>query len=321
MSIIETSKTYYPQYPQLVELVEKHEKVHWGTWEVSLKDDLVQWQSGVIDDENKAFIKTILRVFTEGDKEVAKDYYEHLIPVFKNNEARNLFGSYANREGVHQRAYAMLNDTLGFGKDFYEEFREHKEAREKLEFMGTLSHGSYRDTALSLGKQVFIEGVGLFALFAMLLNYSRTGWLPGMCDVNLWSIRDESMHVEGNATVFRIFLSEHPRIVNDEFKRELYETRRKCIEIEDAFIDTAFSHLSEESQKKLKITKEETKQYIRAVADYRGEQLGLKKEYNVENPFDWLDWVTSSSGMENFFEVNTVNYSKSSMVGSYSDGY
>ena len=57
MSIIETSKTYYPQYPQLVELVEKHEKVHWGTWEVSLKDDLVQWQSGLIDEENKAFIK------------------------------------------------------------------------------------------------------------------------------------------------------------------------------------------------------------------------------------------------------------------------
>jgi len=187
--------------------------------------------------------------------------------------------------------------------------------------MGTLSHGSYRDIALSLGKQVFIEGVGLFALFAMLLNYSRVGLLPGMCDVNLWSIRDESMHVEGNSVVFRIFLSEHPRIVNDEFKKELYETRRKCIEIEDAFIDAAFAHLSEESQKKLKITCEETKQYIRAVADYRGEQLGLKKEYNVQNPFTWLDWVTSSSGMENFFEVNTTNYSKGSMTGSYNTGY
>jgi ribonucleoside-diphosphate reductase beta chain len=321
MSIIETSSTYYPKYPELVELVEKHEKAHWGTWEVSLKDDLVQWQSGVIDDENKAFIKTILRVFTEGDKEVAKDYYEHLIPVFKNNEARNLFGSYANREGVHQRAYAMLNDTLGFGKDFYEEFRQHKAAREKLEYMGNLSHASHQDTALSLGKQVFIEGVGLFALFAMLLNYSRFGLLSGMCDVNLWSIRDESMHVEGNSTVFRIFLNENPSVVTDNFKKELYETRRKCIEIEDAFIEGAFKHLSLESQTKLKITCDETKQYIRAVADYRGEQLGLKKEYNVSNPFDWLDWVTSSDGMENFFEVNTVNYSKGAMVGSYEGGY
>ena len=316
MSLMQVSKTYYPIYPEFVEITERHERAHWGTWEVSLKDDVMQWQTGQIPEETKAFIKTILRIFTEGDRVVGADYYDHMIPVFKNNEVRNMLGSFANREGTHQRAYALLNDTLGFGKDFYNEFLEYNEMKEKIEFMGDLKHDSFKNIALSLGKQCYIEGVGLFASFAMLLNFGRQGILPGMTDVNSWSSKEESIHVEGNSMLFRKFLEEHPRIVNDEFKRELYETCRKCVELEDRFIDLAFDTGAVKG-----ITREEVKQYIRAVADFRSVQLGLKPQYNVKNPFPWLDWIVSSNGMENFFEVNTTNYSKGSMSGEYADAY
>lgn len=316
MSLVKVSESYYPMYPRFVEITEEHEKLHWGTWEVSLKEDLTQWQTGEIKEETKAFIKTILRVFTEGDRVVGSDYYDHLILVFKNNEVRNMLGSFASREGTHQRAYALLNDTLGFGKDFYTEFNQYQEMKEKIEFMGDLKHDSYKNIALSLGKQIFIEGVCLFASFAMLLNFGRQGLLAGMTDVNTWSIRDESVHVKGNAELFTKFIEEHPRIVNDEFKQELYQTRRDVVRLEDTFIDLAFDTGAVDG-----ITREEVKQYIRSVADYRGSQIGLKPEYNVSNPFPWLEWVTSSSGMENFFEVNTANYSKGSMVGSYEGGY
>lgn len=316
MSLTQASETYYPIYPEFIEITEEHEKAHWGTWEVSLKDDVMQWQTGIIPEKTKAFIKTILRIFTEGDRVVGADYYDHLIPVFKNNEVRNMLGSFANREGTHQRAYALLNDTLGFGKDFYTEFQQYQQMREKLEFMQDLKHGSLKDIALSLGKQCYIEGVALFATFAMLLNFGRQGILPGMTDVNTWSSKEESIHIKGNSLLFRKFLEQHPRIVNDEFKKELYETCRKCVELEDAFIDLAFNIGAVDG-----ITREEVKQYVRAVADFRSVQLGLKPQYNVANPFPWLDWLTSSTGMENFFEVNTTNYSKGSMQGDYESAY
>lgn len=316
MSLTQASETYYPVYSDFVAITEEHEKAHWGTWEVSLKDDVMQWQTGVIPEKTKAFIKTILRIFTEGDRIVGADYYDHLIPVFKNNEVRNMLGSFANREGTHQRAYALLNDTLGFGKDFYTEFQQYQQMQQKLEFMQDLKHGSLKDIALSLGKQCYIEGVALFASFAMLLNFGRQGILPGMTDVNTWSIKDETLHVKGNAMLFRKFLEQHPRIVNDEFKKELYDTCRKCVELEDAFIDLTFDTGAVEG-----ITREEVKQYIRAVADFRSVQLGLKQQFNVANPFPWLDWITSSTGMENFFEVNTTNYSKGSMQGDYESAY
>jgi ribonucleoside-diphosphate reductase beta chain len=227
-----------------------------------------------------------------------------------------MLGSFAGREGVHQRAYALLNDTLGFGEGFYEEFLQYREMKEKVEFMLDMKHDSLYDIALSLAKQVLVEGVCLFASFAMLLNFQRQGKLMGMGDINQWSIRDESLHVFGLSRLFRQFIKEHPEVVTDAFKKDIYEAARTVVRLEDGFIDLAFAKGGVEG-----ITAEQTKQYIRSVCDYRMQQLGFKEQFNAPNPFDWLDWIVSNQMIENFFETNTVGYSKNAMVGSYAGGY
>lgn len=316
MSLLEASLVYAPKYPELVEITKLHEELHWHEGEVKLQQDVEEWKLGRIAEPEKYFINSILRLFTQSDVAVGSDYYNNLIPVIQNNEARNMLGSFAAREGVHQRAYALLNDTLGFGEEFYKEFLEYQEMKEKIEFMLDMKNGSNRDIALSIAKQVLCEGVCLFASFAMLLNFQRQGKLMGMGDVNQWSIRDESVHVKGLSTLFQIFLREHPKLINDSFKKEVYETARQVVKLEDKFIELAFKQGGVDG-----ITEKEVKQYIRAVCDYRMEQLGFKKEYGVDNPFDWLEWLTSSNMIENFFEGNTSAYSKDSMTGDYSGGY
>lgn len=316
MSLLEPSKSYVPIYPQFVEIAQEHELAHWHEGEAKLQQDVEQWKTGVISDAEKYFINSILRLFTQSDVAVGSDYYDNLIPVIKNNEARNMLGSFAGREGVHQRAYALLNDTLGFGEGFYTEFLEYAEMKDKLEFMLDMRNDSPAEIAKSIAKQVLVEGVCLFASFAMLLNFQRHGKLMGMGDVNQWSIRDESIHVRGLSTLFRQLVSEHPEVVDDSFKKEVYDTARRCVALEDRFIDLAFRQGGING-----IDGESTKQYIRSVADYRMQQLGFKPEYNVENPFDWLDWLTSNSTVENFFEANTTGYSKNAMKGSYESAY
>lgn len=314
--MLEPSVSYVPIYTQFVEITKEHEEAHWHEGEAKLQQDVEQWKTGAISDDEKYFINSILRLFTQSDVAVGADYYDNLIPVIRNNEARNMLGSFAGREGVHQRAYALLNDTLGFGEGFYTEFLEYGEMKDKLEFMLDMQNTSPAEIAKSIAKQVLVEGVCLFASFAMLLNFQRQGKLMGMGDVNQWSIRDESIHVKGLSALFRQLVSEHPDILTDSFKKDIYETNRKCVTLEDAFIDLAFRMGGVEG-----ISNEATKQYIRSVADYRMQQLGFKPEYNVENPFDWLEWLTSNSTVENFFEANTTGYSKNAMRGSYAGAY
>lgn len=318
MSLLEQSKSYVPTYPKLVEITLQHERAHWGEWEAKLQQDVEQWKRGDISPDEKQFISSVLRLFTQSDVAVGSDYYDNLIPAIRNNEARNMLGSFAGREGVHQRAYALLNDTLGFGEEFYTEFLKFKAMRDKMDWMLEMDNSTISALAESIAKQVLAEGVCLFSSFAMLLNFSKRGLLMGMSDVNQWSVRDESIHVAGLGELFRILCAENPQMVTDEFKRSIYQTARDCIELEDEFIAEVYRAVPNGVGE---TTEDSSKQYIRSVCDYRMVQLGFKPEYNVDNPYGWMDWITSSSAIENFFETNSVGYSKNSMTGSFSGGY
>lgn len=314
--IFESSVSYHPVYPQAVEITQKHERVHWGEWEVKLDSDMEDWRLDRLSKQEKTFISSVLRLFTQSDVAVASDYYDNLIPVVRNNEFRNMLGSFAAREGTHQRSYALLNDTLGKGAEFYLEFNQFAEMREKIEFMLQVKNDTPRNIALGVAKQVMAEGVMLFGIFALLLNLQRRGLLIGMGDVNQWSVRDESIHVEGLVALFHVIVNEYPDVVDDAFKAEIYSLAREVVRLEDNYLSLVFSDGASDG-----VTEEETKQYVRAMTDYRMQQLGFKSQFNVKNPYTWLDWLLSGNTVENFFENNTTGYSKDSMVGTYSEGY
>ena len=64
MSLLKYSKTYKPfSYPWAMEIAESHEKIHWGSWEAKLQEDVNQWKGGKISKEEKNHITQILRQF------------------------------------------------------------------------------------------------------------------------------------------------------------------------------------------------------------------------------------------------------------------
>ena len=117
------SQTYKPFiYPWAMEYAEAHEKIHWGSWEAKLQEDLNQWKSDKLTESEKDHITNILRIFTQSDVAVGGNYCDIFIQALKNNEIRNMLLSFANREGTHQRSYALLNDTLGIQEGEYSVF-------------------------------------------------------------------------------------------------------------------------------------------------------------------------------------------------------
>jgi len=313
MSLLEESKTYKPfLYPWAVDLVKKHEEIHWVEDEAELSEDVQDWRTK-LNEEEKEFITHLLRLFTQSDVQVGANYHDFLIPKFKNNEIRNMLASFANREGVHQRAYALLNDTLGLPEEEFHKFLEYSEMADKIEFMQDNNVSTHQGLALALAQSVFNEGMSLFASFVMLLNFQRFGKMKGMGTIVEWSIRDESMHVQGNAKLFRTFCDEHPRVVTDELKSKIYQLSKDSVALEDKFIKLAFKGNFIEG-----ITEKEVKQYIRHIADRRLLQLGMKPKFNVkDNPIPWLDWILNGTSHDNFFEKRVTEYSVTSMEGSW----
>ena len=316
--LLALSRAYKPfRYPWAVEITQRHEKIHWIEAEADLSEDVNDWKSGKMSEDEKRFIKSILRMFTQSDVAVGQNYYDLFIPALKNNEVRNMLGSFAAREGIHQRAYALLNDTLGFDDSEYSTFLRHKEMMDKITFMSASDSSTHRGLALALAKSVFNEGVTLFASFVMLLNFQRFGKMKGMGKIVEWSIRDESIHVEANARLFRAFCAEKPRVVTDEFKKEIYDIARACVKLEDRFIDLAYGSTILQG-----LDADDVKKYVRYIADRRTIQLGLRGNFKVkENPLPWLEWVVNGADHSNFFETRVTEYEVGGLTGSWESAY
>lgn len=314
MSVLEANKTYKPfKYPWAVEAAVDHEKLHWGEWEAKLQDDVVQWQTGKLSKEEKYHITSILRLFTQSDVAVGTNYIEHYLPNFKNNEIRAMLGSFANREFVHQRSYALLNDTLGLPEEEFASFLDYEAMSEKIKFMQDINTKTKAGLAKAVARSAINEGMSLFSAFVMLINYTRFGKMKGMGEIVQWSIRDETLHAEGMTKLFRTYCDENPKIVTDQFKKDIYQLVRDAVKLEDKVIDLAYEMGELEG-----LTADEVKKYIRYIADRRLIQLGLKGNYKVkENPLPWLEPLIGTSSFDNFFETTVTEYNADGMEGDW----
>jgi ribonucleoside-diphosphate reductase beta chain len=228
-----------------------------------------------------------------------------------------MLGSFATREGIHQRAYALLNETLGLPDSEYHAFLEYQEMADKIDFIMDSDVNTMRGLGLALAKSVMNEGVALFASFVMLLNFQRYGKMKGMGKVVEWSIRDESMHVEGIAKLFKTFCKEHPRIVDDSFKKDIYEMSRNAVKLEDKFVDLAYDMGEIEG-----LESNEVKQYVRYISDRRLIQLGMKPNFKVkDNPLPWLEWILNGADHTNFFENRVTEYEVAGLKGDWNEAY
>lgn len=314
MSLYQAQEVYTPRYLTLIEIYNSHERDHWIPDEADMRADVEQWKNGKIPAEEKAFIKMVLRLFTQNDKNISDAYVDRLLPLFKDFDARQMLKSFASREDCHVNAYKKLNDTLGYdSEEFMKEFLSFSQMKEKHDFMmesGDLTTPS--GIASYLARQILMEGVNLFASFAMLLSFSQQGKLPGMVSVNQWSIADETSHVRGLCELFRLHLEENPSVINNAFKHGVYEVAREVIRLEDEFIDLCFS-----VGKTSVVDADSLKAYIRYVCDYRMQQMGFKPQFGItSNPIGWIDDITGNT-FGNFFETTSVQYSKASMTGEW----
>jgi len=151
--LMQFSETYKPfHYPWAVDITTRHEKAHWIEDEIDLSEDVTDWKMGKMSFTEKEYTTNILRLFTQSDVAVGQNYYDQFIPKFKNNEVRNMLGSFAGREGIHQRAYALLNETLGLSDAEYHAFLEYSEMADKIDFMMEADVTTVRGLGLCLAK-------------------------------------------------------------------------------------------------------------------------------------------------------------------------
>lgn len=292
--------------------IQQH-RIHWLPEEITtLGLDAKDYAE--LEPAEKSLIDNILKLFTQSDIDVANNYMMLYMPIFRNGEISRMLRAFAAMEDTHVRAYSLLLDTLGLPDRHYNAFLDVEEMRAKHDM---LTGYTMRDPA-EIAKTLaliggFGEGLQLFSSFAMLLNFPRFGKMKGMGQIVTWSIRDETLHVEGIIRLFHEFCRE-AGIDRADIKEDILAGVRKTVMLEDAFIDRAF-----ELGPVRGCTPEDMKQYIRYTADFRLEQLGYDPIYKIkDHPLAWLQVQLNAVEHANFFETRATEYSKGASGGDWS---
>jgi ribonucleoside-diphosphate reductase beta chain len=304
-------------YPWAYEAWLKHEQSHWLHTEVPMLEDVKDWKKKLTNEE-KRFLTQIFRFFTQGDIDVAGGYVRNYLPYFPQPEIRMMLTGFAAREALHIAAYSHLIETLGLPETTYNEFLEYTEMKEKHDYVMDLSsrNGTKENTARHIAVfSAFTEGMQLFSSFIMLLNFPRHGKMKGMGQIVTWSIVDETQHAESMIKLFKTYIEENREIWNDELKSSIYTVAERMVELEDKFIDLAFSTGAMEN-----LTSEDVKKYIRYIADRRLISMGLKGIFKVKkNPLPWVEEMINAPTHTNFFENRATDYAKGALSGSWGD--
>ncbi|SDL85165.1 ribonucleotide-diphosphate reductase subunit beta [Maricaulis salignorans] len=307
------SHAYKPfRYPWAHDFWKKQQQVHWMPEEVPLGEDCKDWATKLNDNERN-LLTQIFRFFTQSDIEVNDNYMERYARVFKPVEVKMMLSAFSNMETIHIAAYALLLETIGMPDSEFSAFMDYKAMSDKHDFMQKFGVDSNEDILRTVAMfGAFTEGLQLFASFAMLMNFPRLNKMKGMGQIVTWSIRDESLHCEGMIKLFHAF-AEETGALSQAVKDDIVDCCRTVVALEDKFIELAFEMGEVEG-----MTPADIKTYIRYIADWRLQQLGLPKIYNIEkHPLPWLSEILNGVEHANFFEARATEYSKGATKGDW----
>lgn len=315
LKLFEPRAYYKPfAFPWAFERYQQQQMIHWLPQEVPLGDDVYDWQHKLTKEE-KHLLTQLFRFFTQADVDVSESYAFKYMEAFGHvPELRMMLLAFANMESVHQEAYALLLETVGMDEVEYQAFIKYEAMKNKHEFLANFTVDDPFETARSMAViSGGVEGVQLFSSFIIMLNFPRYNRMKGMGQIITWSVRDESLHVEGLTELFREHVKAHHDIWNSELKGKIYSDFEHIIDQEDMFIDLCFEMGGING-----LEPEEVKTYIRYIADRRLIGLGLKGIFKQKNnPIPWVDEILNGMEHANFFEARATEYSKAATTGTW----
>lgn len=325
IGLLQSSGTYnVERYPWAYEFWKKQQQLHWMGEEVPLGEDLKDWASDRVSDQERNLLTQIFRFFTQSDVEVGDNYLKRYMPLFQPLEVQMMMAAFTNMETVHIDAYALLLTTLGMPQTEFEAFRDYAAMRDKADYMHGFGVKTVADISRTLAMfGAFTEGMALFASFAMLLNFPRHNKMKGMGQIVTWSVRDESLHCEGIIRLFHEWNRETGALTKS-VRDDILDVANTMVGLEEKFVALAFELGPVQGMKP-----EDICDYVRYIADWRLTQLRLPPLYGhfeetesgyrqiKPHPLPWLVEILNGVEHANFFEQRATEYSKAATHGAW----
>lgn len=294
------------EYDEIWKMYKQAEASFWTTEEIDLNPDLKDWEN--LNDDERHFISHVLAFFAASDGIVNENLVLNFMKEVQIPEARCFYGFQIAIENIHAETYSLLIDT--YIKDPKEKTRlfnaidtipcVKKKADWAMKWIENAPTFGHRLVAFAAVEGIFFSGS-----FCSIFWLKKRGLMPGLSFSNELISRDEGMHCDF-ACLLLSMLNDKPAAA------DIISIIKEAVEYEKEFVADALP------VSLIGMNADLMKQYIEFVADRLLVSLGVDKQYNVTNPFPWMELI-SLQGKTNFFEKRVGDYQKAGVMADKED--
>ncbi len=286
------------QHQDIWEWYKKQEASFWTVEEIDLETDIKDWNTKLNADE-QYFIKHILAFFAASDGIVNENLAENFVNEVQYTEAKFFYGFQIMMENIHSEMYSLLIDTLikdEKDKDkLFHALENFPAIKKKADWaIRWIESPSFAERLVAFAA---VEGIFFSGSFCSIFWLKKRGLLPGLATSNEFISRDEGLHCD-----FAVHLHNN-HLINKVPKERIKQIIMEALDIEREFVTESLPVDLIGMNSKLMT------QYLEFVTDRLLTELECEKEYNSENPFDFMDMI-SLEGKTNFFEKRVSEYQK-----------
>ncbi len=297
------------QHDDIWSFYKKAEASFWTAEEIDLSPDLIDWENKLNDDE-KHFIKHVLAFFAASDGIVNENLAENFLAEVQYTEAKFFYGFQVAIENIHSETYSLLIDTYirdTAEKNYLFSAIDSIECvRKKADWaLRWIDQGSFAERLIAFAA---VEGIFFSGSFCSIFWLKKRGLMPGLSFSNELISRDEGLHCDFACLLY------NNHVVNKLSQQTVIDIILDAVEIEKEFILDALP------VRLIGMNSELMSQYIEFVADRLLAELNCPKQFNVTNPFDFMDMI-SIQGKTNFFEKRVAEYQKAGVMSSTKDNH
>ena len=288
------------EHNDIWEFYKSHQAAFWTAEEVDLTNDIRDWNN--LTENEQYFIKNILSFFAASDGIVNENLAENFVKEVQYPEAKFFYGFQLMMENIHSLMYSLLIDTyISNEKEKQLCFTAldnlpavQKKAKWALDW---IKNSTFQERLVAFAA---VEGIFFSGSFCSIFWLKSRGIMQGLCNANSLIFKDENLHCD-----FAIHLVNN-HLENKPTEKRIKEILLSALEIEKEFITESLP------VSLIGMNSNLMKQYLEFITDQLLVKFGCKKEFNVEQPFKFMEQIAVET-KGNFFESRTMEYQKAKL--------
>lgn len=279
---------------------ERYKNAESQTW-VAEEIDLSKDRFDELKDNEKTYLKNILAFFAISDGLVIDNLATNFLNEVEILEAQYFYGHQTFIEQVHANGYSLLIDT--YIKDLIERdalfnsMETNPAVNKKAAWAENwIEHPSFAHRLVAFAC---VEGISFASVFSGVFWFRSRNKMPGLGSMNELILRDETTHYEFALNLYKEYLKDNYKLSKSELRNIILG----CYEVEKIFVEESMPDGLQG------LTKSDMVKYVQYVTDIVLSDFGCEREFNVNNPLEYMARI-GLSAKNNFFEKRDGEYTR-----------